>query len=191
MSDTVSDEYLEQLQLDAAMSASNADVDMQTVLLDFYSASKQTTQNGEDAEVKYLYTLSPALSSPPHRGRQYFVLVEHRWLRGTIVRINREDKTIRFRLACRRPMDWDIDRFCAFSMQTDIFKWQDEVPDMDIQDGQLVPRSAPLPRRRTSRVAYIDENPELDRAIQERERDYFPTREAYNTWVRNSRQRGL
>jgi len=76
-------------------------------------------------------------------------------------------------------------------MQTDIFKWQDEVPDIVIQDGQLVPRSAPLPLRRTSRVAYIDENPKLDRAIQERERDYFPSRETYNMWVRNSRQRGL
>lgn len=135
--------------------------------------------------------LSPAPSSPPHKGRQYLVLVGHCWLRGIIVRINRADKTIRFRIACRHPMDWDIDRFYAFSMQTDIFKWQDEVPDIVIQDGQLVPRSAPLPLRRTSRVAYIDENPKLDRAIQERERDYFPSRETYNMWVRNSRQRGL
>ena len=191
MSATERDEYSEQLHLAAAMSASNADVDLQTSLLNFCSASNETKPNDEDAEVTYLYTHSPAPSSPPHRGRHYFVLVEHRWLRGTIVRINPEDKTIRFRLAYRRSMDWDIDTFTAFSMQTDIFKWQDEVPDMVIQDGQLVPRSAPLPWHRTSRVAYRDENPELNRAIQERERDYFPTQEGYNTWVRNIRQRGL
>ena len=191
VSATAGDEYLEQLHLAAAMSVSNADVDLQTLLLNFCSASNQTKQSGKDAEVADLYPLSPAPSSPPHRGRQYFVLDEHRWLRGTIVRINREDKTIRFRLEYQRSMDWGIDRFNAFSMQTDIFKWKDEVPDLVIQDGQLVPRAAPLPRRRTSRVAYTDENPELDRAIQERERDYFPSRETYNMWVRNSRQRGL
>jgi len=111
-------------------------------------------------------------SSPPYKGRKYFVMVNGRWMQGTIIGIR--EKTIRFKLGYRSSQEWDIDRFNDLSKETDIFKWNDENPTLSIYDGRLEDHSAPLPRRKaTIGKSYVDENPELDRAIEAQEGEYF------------------